>query len=192
MKFLKKCRKFKRPPQSIRISGANVVLEADKLKYFSEFETTLLNHQITAKKGKIVLLKEQSIGVPPTKLPAVDRKKLHKHFQKKLKFYGLQDNTKWTSWPVKEVPVMDKEQKRSKKDRNFKKRQKRRSRKTKHAADKAIESGSVVVLVQEEIPLGAIAVLGKGLGFVPTPKPNPLEERLQMRQTVNRVLTASN
>ena len=29
MKFLKKCRKFKRPPQSIRISGANVVLETD-------------------------------------------------------------------------------------------------------------------------------------------------------------------
>ena len=31
MKFLKKCRKFKRPPQSICISGANVVQEIDKL-----------------------------------------------------------------------------------------------------------------------------------------------------------------
>ena len=48
-----------------------------------------------------------------------------------------------------------------------------------------------MVLVEEVVPLGAIAALGKGLGFVPTPKSNPLDERLEMRQNVNRVLAAS-
>ena len=80
-------------------------------------------------------------------------------------------------------PVTHKD-KMKKKDRNFKKRQKRRSRKIKYLAKKAIESGSVVILVEDDVPPGAIAVLGKGLGYVPTPKPDPLEERLQMRQTV--------
>jgi hypothetical protein len=54
-----------------------------------------------------------------------------------------------------------------------------------------LESGAVVVLVEEEVPPGAIAVLGKGLGYVPTPNCDAAGERLQMRQTVNRILTES-
>ena len=192
MSFLKKCRRFKRPPQSIRIKGANVVQELDKLKYFSQFETILLNHQIAAKDIKIKELIELSKDEPLSRLPAVDRKKLYKHFRKKLNFYKLQDTTRWATWPEKEViQSQTQKQKMKKKDRNFKKRQKRRSRKTRYLANKAIESGSVVVLVEEDVPPGAIAVLGKGFGYVPTPEPDPLEERLQMRQTTNRILTAS-
>ena len=92
---------------------------------------------------------------------------------------------------MKEVPAVNEKEKLKKKNRNFKKRQKRKDRRTKRAAKKAIESGSVIVLVEEDVPLGAIAALGKGLGFVPTPKSNPLDERLEMRQNVNRVLAAS-
>ena len=67
MSFLKKCRKFKRPPQSIRIKGANVVQEEDELRYFSNFETILLNHQIDKKESQIKELKESSQGVPFSK-----------------------------------------------------------------------------------------------------------------------------
>ena len=54
-----------------------------------------------------------------------------------------------------------------------------------------VNSGAVVVLVYEEVPVGAIAVLGKGLGFVQTPTNDISEERLQMRQTQNRILNES-
>ena len=104
----------------------------------------------------------------------------------------MHDTTKWVNWPVNEVTVMQTNKQMTKrKEKNYKKRQKKKSRKTRFLADKALESGSVVILVEEEVPSGAIAVLGKGLGFVPTPKPDILEERLQMRQTTNRILTAS-
>jgi hypothetical protein len=154
MKFLKKCRRLKRPPQSIRISGANVVQEEEKLKLFSQFESILLEHQITAKDVKIKELKELSNDVPFSKLPAVDRKKLYKHFQKKLKFYKTQNTTRWALWPEKVIATKQSpSQIRKKKDRNFRKRQKRRNRKTKHLAKKALESGSVVVLVEDDVPL---------------------------------------
>ena len=78
MKFLKKCRRFKRPPQSIRVSGANVVTEVDRLRYFSKFETELLEHQITCKNSKIKELVEASKGMEFSKLTAADRKKLHR------------------------------------------------------------------------------------------------------------------
>ena len=193
LKFLKKCRKYKRPPQSIRISGANVVEEEDKLNYFSKFETTLLEHQITCKESLIKELKNQGKNVPYLKLPCIDRRKLYKHYKKKLKFYSVQDNTKWQNWPSKEInsKLEVKKKKVNRKDRNYKKRQKRNNRKTKQAAKRAIDSGSVVVLVDEEIPLGAIAVLGKGFGYVPIPQSNAANERLQMRQTANRILSAS-
>ena len=95
LRFLQKSRKFKRPPQSIRISGANVVEEQEKLKLFSKFETELLEHQIKKKENEIKELKRKAIDVPFMKLSSTDRKKLRRHYDKKLKFYNLQDNTKW-------------------------------------------------------------------------------------------------
>ena len=89
------------------------------------------------------------------KLPATDKKRLHRHYKKKLKFYAIQDNTKWQNWPVKEVNKKRTNVK-ERKSRNFKKRQSRRTRQTKRDAKKVLDSGAVVVLVEEEIPPGAI------------------------------------
>ena len=191
LRFLQKSKKFKRPPQSIRISGANVIEESEKLKMFSEFETTLLQYQIKKKIERIKKLTDESVDVPYLKLPVADRKKLCRHFKKKLKFYALQDNTKWKDWPKKPDNVQPKTNTSDKKVRNFKKQQAKRNRRTRKDAKKAMESGAVIVLVENEIPPGAIAVLGKGLGFVPTPTCDVSDERLQMRQTVNRILTES-
>ena len=82
LKFLKKCRKFKRTPQSIRISGANAMHEPEKLIYFSKFESTLLDHQIKSKEKHIVELLNKGKDEPHLKLPCIDRKKLHRHFKK--------------------------------------------------------------------------------------------------------------
>ena len=192
LKFLKKSRKFKRPPQSIRITGANVIEETERLIIFSKFETELLEYQIKQKENRIKELKAAAKEVPFLRLPEIDRTKLYKHYKKKLKFYYLQDNTKWISWPTKPKNVSTtKINPNKKKLKNFKKKLIRRTRKTKHDAKKAIESGAVVVLVDEDIPAGALAVLGKGFGFVPTPETVASDERLDMRRTVNRILTES-
>ena len=39
--------------------------------------------------------------------------------------------------------------------------------------------------------MGAISVLEKGLGFVPTPELDVMDNRLDMRLTVNRILSSS-
>ena len=45
--------------------------------------------------------------------------------------------------------------------------------------------------MKEEVPLGAISVLGKGLGYVPYPSQNMEQTRLEMRLTVNRIINLS-
>ncbi|KAL5269695.1 hypothetical protein ACHWQZ_G003229 [Mnemiopsis leidyi] len=67
-----------------------------------------------------------------------------------------------------------------------------KERKTIKAASRAIELGSVVILVEEDIPLGAIALLGKGLGYVPTPAIDKVGARLDMKLLTNKILNQSN
>ena len=74
-------------------------------------------------------------------------------------------------------------------------RQNRRKRDCEKQAKKVLEDGSVVILIDQQqigdIPMGAISVLGKGLGFVPTPELDVMDNRLDMRLTVNRILSSS-
>ena len=77
-------------------------------------------------------------------------------------------------------------------NRNFKKKKHNRQRKTERDAKRALESGSVIVLVEDDIPPGAIALLGKGLGFVPTPTLDKLNLRLDMKLLTNKILNQSN
>ena len=79
-----------------------------------------------------------------------------------------------------------------KKQANFHRKQKRRKRKTEDDAKRALESGSVVVLVDKQVPDGALALLGKGLNFTPTPTTNIREEQFDMRLNTNCILNASN
>ena len=79
---------------------------------------------------------------------------------------------------------------------NFKYRQSRRKRDCERQAKKVLEDDSVVILIDQQqigdMPMGAISVLGKGLGFVPTPELDVMDNRLDMRLTVNRILSSSN
>ena len=92
-------------------------------------------------------VKEEAKSVPFLRLPAADRKKLSRHYKKKVAFYAQQDDTKWASWPEKEVRCLNDNRKTviKKKNRNYKKRLARKTRKTKQDAKKAIETGGVVV-----------------------------------------------
>ena len=110
------------PPQSIRISGANVIDETEKHRLFSNFETTLLEHQIKIKEERIKQLRDDAKDVPNLKLPATDRKKLYRHYMKKIKFYEMEENTKWQSWPAKTPLDKDPKSCAKKKTRNCKKR----------------------------------------------------------------------
>ena len=46
--------------------------------------------------------------------------------------------------------------------------------------------------MNEEIPLGAIALLGKGLNYIPTPTVDPRQEQLDMRLAQNQILKVAN
>ena len=135
----------------------------------------------------MALIKKLKKWFPPEQnIPLIerDRKNITEHFKKKLAFYLSQNKTKWKDWPNKKSM--------KKKQTNYKRRAKRRKKKTEDQAKNAIESGSVVVLVNKEIPAGAVAILGKGLNFIPTPTENIMEEQLDMRLNTNRILQAAN
>ncbi|KAL5257010.1 hypothetical protein ACHWQZ_G012063 [Mnemiopsis leidyi] len=191
--FLRKCVPLKRPPPSLRVKGASAIPDQHKLFRFSCLETDLLSSAISYKIKEIDLLTDQikSKKLPSLPLPWKDRVNLRKHFETKISFYQKQDNTKWETWPPKPARLLD-DQKLSKaetrKRRNFKKKWAQKKRKTEKDAERALKSGSVVILVNETVPTGAIALLGKGLGFVPTPKLNIEEARLDMRLVTNKIL----
>ena len=188
LRFLTNCRYRKRPPPSLRINGASSLEMSEKIKSFSALESELLNTAIVNKQEIIKRLSAdvKSNNLPKDPLPQKDCKAMRDHFAKKQYFYRRQDSTKWKDWPQKFAP---KQQPSNRKRTNFKKRAARNRRKLEKTAKRLIEEGSIVVLINEEIPDEAISVLGKGLGFVPTPAVNIEDIRLDMRLTTSRILT---
>ena len=55
-----------------------------------------------------------------------------------------------------------------------------------------ITDGDVRILVDLEVPPETIAVLGKGLGYVPTPCLDTIETRLDARQVTNKITYLAN
>ena len=140
------------------------------------------------------LVKSAKDSEEQEKLSEKDTTFLMKHYDKKIAFYMRQNNTKWAHWPQKAAQIFDKKKpgkNASKKAKNYKKRQNRKERKAKLMAKRALESGSVVVLVDEDIPHGAISVLGKGLGYIPSPKPDDCTTRLDLRLLTNKIVNSS-
>ena len=160
----------------------------------SKLETRFLGYAITNKLNEIrqLTLQIRTNDLDRTPMSERDKRVLMKHYQKKIQFYQQQDLEKWTNWPRKTKDILL-ALSPGRSERNYKKRDNQRARQVEKTARKALEEGSVVILVDvgESVPLGAIAVLNKGLGFVPTPKTNTEESRLDMRLTVNRILKSS-
>ena len=191
LKFLGACTKLKRPPPSLRVRGCSAIDDFVKLPKFSAMETELLNNAI-AMKAKLInelnVLKE-SENETKTFLSKRDARNMKAHFLKKLKFYREQDTTKWAHWPLKclhNTCSIDNNL------RNYKLRRNRKRRKTERDAKRALESSSVIVMIKEDVPLGAIALLGKGLNYIPTPAVCPRQEQLDMRLAQNQILKVAN
>ena len=185
LKFLKDCKSCKRPPPSLRIRGASAVKNETKFKKFSIWETELLDEAIKDKMSLTKHLKKTLLEEENQLLSEEDNKQMVDHFQKKLTFYISQNKNKWKDWP-------NKTGKKKKTEANFKRKQRRRKRKTEENAKRALETGSVVIMIEEDIPPGSISLLGKGLGYTPTPKTNIREEQLDMRLATNRILQTAN
>ena len=193
LNFLRRCRPLKRPPSSLRINGANVIDSTIRLAKFSQWESELLELGISELMNDVRTLELKCKEEKAVKmyLTSTDQNSIRKHFKKKLDFFTSQNDKKWLLWPQKARIVSPNNDKNSRKRRNFKKRLNRKRRRTNHDAKMALENGSVIVLVNEEIPLGAIALLGKGLGFIPTSKLDTEDLRLDMRLFTNRIRKAS-
>jgi hypothetical protein len=71
--------------------------------------------------------------------------------------------------------------KSGRKAKKFKKKRNNQQRKTERCAVNSIDNDSVVIPADKEVPFGAIALLGKGLGFVATSKENKLGLRLDTK-----------
>ena len=92
-----------------------------------------------------------------------EKKKWFKHFDSKIKFYKSLETTKWKDWPSKT-------QDSNNEKKNKKKKLNKKYSKIKKKAENILETKQVRILVDIEVPPEAVTVLGKGLGFVPTPQ----------------------
>ena len=149
LRFLQNCRYRKRPPPSLRISGASSLDFKEKVGHLSVVETKLLDTAINNKQEVVKCLSNEvkNSNLSKLPLPQKDVKAIRDHFARKLTFYRKQDNTKWRDWPKKTVP---KQQPADKKRINFKKRAARNRRKLEKTARRLPKDGSVVVLVEED------------------------------------------
>ncbi len=181
--FLKKCRLLKRPPQSLRVSGANGLDNAVKLALLSKMESEILEKAI---QQKIILIESLSNRLRENPadylnvqhhLPKKDKNGITKHFKKKLNFYTTQQETKWKAWPVKQA----KSTKRSR-TTNYKKKNRKRRNFVQKLADKAVKQNIVIPLVDFEVPAGAIVLLSRGLGFVKAPNLDKLDVQLDIQK----------
>ena len=163
------------------------------LVLFSKLETKLLDLAIKAKLDLIKDLVEKSKQETTTQqtLPMKDKIALESHIKKKIAFFKQQDHSKWKNFSQKPKSCFAESKKTYNKVKNFKKRTNRRRRKLEKFVKKVLEDGSVVSLINEDMPQGAIAVLGRGLGFIPTPSVIIEEISLDMRHTINRILSSS-
>ena len=182
LNFLRNCRKLKRPPQSLRCSGAYALTNEKKLKLFAKLETNILEIAINEKQCQINQLQEElnELSITLPNLSRMQTKSWYNHFDTKIKFYKSQEEKKWIDWPKKNESQYSK-------NRNKRRKVIKRQKTLRKKAMSIIENKQVRVLIEEEIPDEAIVVLGKGLGFVPTPKANQEELRLDARRVTNEI-----
>ena len=193
LNFFLTCRGIKRPPPSLRCSGINVFEEEERIQLISKFETVVLNKAIEKKKKAIktmeTSLKNSSEVYMP--LSKSKKKKWRSHFSRKIQFYKKKELTEWKLWPKKSAKVNERKEENKKRNRAVR-NLRRREKKMKKTAEKMIADGDVRVLINVEVPPEAIVILGKGLGFVPTPNPDSIEARLDARRVTNKITYHAN
>ena len=89
LRFLQNCRYRKRPPPSLRITGASSIDWKDKIRSFSALESDLLNSAIINRQSLVKYLSSEvkDNNLPITPLSDKDSKAMRDHFSKKLTIY---------------------------------------------------------------------------------------------------------
>ena len=186
LNFLHRCTLRKRPPPTLRCTGFKALDEKCRIQMISKLETEALQQAIRTKKKEIRVLmktvKQSKEDFQP--LSKSQKKKWRAHFNRKIEFYKLKEETEWTQWPNKSISGVKRRKNRASKTRRNCKRKKDMLL---GKAKDLIDSGDVRILVDIEVPPEAIVVLGKGLGFVPTPSHNNIKLRLDARRISNKI-----
>ena len=188
LNYLINCKYFKRPPQSLRVSGSNALTAQQKTLLISEFESKALVIATQNKKEAIKKLETLVLALDIDLQPFTkkQKKKYYNHYQSKIKFYRSQETTKWKDWPSKNKCTHNVDKITNRK----KKIARRKANKIKLEADKLLESGDIRNLTNVDVPPEAVVVLSKGLGFIPSPSVDPEELRLDARLVTNRIISS--
>ena len=193
LNFLLSCREIKRPPPSLRCTGFKALEEIERIEVMSKVETIALKKAIEKKKKMLKLLEKNLKNYKTEFVPLTKNKhkRLKGHFKRKLDFYKRKESSEWRLWPRKSVKINEDKVARKKQARR-RRNLRRIERKMKGTAERMLNDGDVRVLVDFPVPPEAIAALGKGLGFVPTPNPNIGELRLDARRVSNKITQYAN
>ena len=202
LSFLKKFRKAKRPPRSLRLKPPQLIDPSVFSQVASPAETILLEDAIKNKqdelKGMYNALKDTSRD-QSTLLP-VDTKEVanvqHK-LDRKYNWLKKIEALLWKDWPAKKVKKSN-TQDPSTPDRNIPKGQANSKRRRLKAAldlsktaSEALKNGTVVNLSGLPIPDEVIAVLCKRIGFVQTGRMDSLESRTDCMATMAKLSRAT-
>ena len=196
LSFLLNCINFKRPPQSLRVRGLNGLCEENGRLLVQEVESRALQCAIKAKyeliaKLELDLQKHTSRLDVDRGLVALNKKKLNK----KLAFFRVCENTKWSEWRKKHVNFLPSDTQgrcvalTKKLKRRIRSRRRKLYKKHKTIVDTAryaLENNFVRNISGVEVPLYSIAVLSYGPGWIPPPEANIDQLRIDALNAANK------
>ena len=167
-----------------------------------EVETKATLRAIENKRRQLRILSKQIDGIrkddPQSPELIQDKKLLHiqqKKLQKKLAFLMKCDDSKFATWKVKKkVPSVTvdqfnkriSEKKLKKKIKARARKDRRKERLIKERARSALQRNLVVNLSDVEVPLYSVAILSYGPGWIPCPKFDEAQYRLDGYNAANK------
>lgn len=185
LNLLQKCLSLKRPIQSLRANGLNGLPADQAQTLLQEVETKATLRAIENKRRDINILDKTIATLKRTQPLSPELKKdcklLHiqqKKLAKKIAFMMKCEESKFGDWKKKKCTSVSVDQhkkkisvrKLKKKVRAKKRKERRLQRKLTERANSALERNLVVNLTSLEIPLFSIAILSYGPGWIPCPR----------------------
>ena len=192
--------KLKRPVQSLRFKGPKGLPESQTRPLIQEMECKATLMAIESKKRDIRILESQIkrlklkdnsvISEPNLRLLHIQQKKLCK----KLDFLKKCDDTKFSELKSRKfIPRTSTEYQQTLSSYKSKKKAKAKARKLRKKessinlrAQHALDNFLVINLTDLDIPKFSIAILSYGSGWIPTPKFNKLQYKIDCNNIANK------
>ena len=194
---LKESLRLKRPIQTLRALGLNGLATPDRRRLIQFTETIAVFLAIQAKQTHINKLKQKlklenhSSVAPNVPLVASQQAKT----DKKLKFLKKCDSTIFANWDTKCIKHNSLQQwaacrskrKTRRKNRGRKRKLHKQSIALLKRAEQAVSKNLVINFSDTEIPKYSLAVLSYGPGFIPTPRLDDLQFRIDASNTASKL-----